>query len=42
MEAATSVPRELAQILEAVIILLIVARTSFQVGSDSGSGTSSS
>lgn len=41
MEQATSVPRELAQILQSVIILLIVARTNIRTGTR-GSGRGSS
>jgi simple sugar transport system permease protein len=35
MEEATSVPQQLSQVLQAVIILLIVARTSARVGDES-------
>lgn len=37
MERATEVPRELAQILEAVIILLVAARASFRMGEEESS-----
>lgn len=40
METSTSVPRELAQVLQAIIILLIVVRTSVSVGDERGSGSS--
>jgi simple sugar transport system permease protein len=39
MEEATSVPQELSQVLQAIIILLIVARTSVRVGEDPGTGS---
>jgi simple sugar transport system permease protein len=39
MEEATSVPQELSQVLQAIIILLIVARTTVRVGDNSGAGS---
>jgi simple sugar transport system permease protein len=38
MERATDVPREISQVLQALIILLVAARSRFQFGNSEGSG----